>query len=1546
MAVELKFDESHNILQPTFVLTSRSGHKEGLIPAHSITFQDNFNAYSEISFTVHKSDCDPTMWKSLVDLKLLWYKELNAMFELTVSIDEENDLVKNCSAKSLGVAELSQVNLYNIEINTETDIARDAYVPTVLWQPDNVEGSLLHRMMEKIPHYTVAHVDSSLRNIQRTYTFDGESIYDCFNDIAQEIGCIFDLRCYFNNDDKLLREIYVFDMESTCNQCHYRGEFQDVCPECGSTDISEGYGTDTTVLVTVDNLAGNITYTTDIGSVKNCFRLQAGDDLMTSTVMNCNPNGGPYIWYFSQEMLDDMPDELVQRITEYQKQYEYYEKDYPAPLDESLINQYNALVDKYSPYDKTLQKIPTSVVGFPALMEAYYNTVDLALFLQHELMPNTSLQTTTASKEAAKLTAANMNPIAVTNLEAYSLATASGEAESIAKILVDSRYRVKVNEGASLAENTWIGTFTVTNYSDEEDTATTPTVRLNVTDDYQTFVQKKVDKALSQADLSEDVYDIVDIFKLDDTKFAYELQKYCLERLKSFHDACEACLSVLIEQGVADYETWGTGEVNLYEQLYIPFRNKLAAIEQEIKVREEEIGIVLGTYDSDGMLSKTGVQPEIDKIRDEIAKNLDFETFLGHDLWLIFCAYRREDSYSNSNYISDGLDNSQLFKNALEFIENAKKDIYKSATLQHSISASLKNLLVMKEFEPIVKHFAVGNWIRIRVDNEIYKLRLLSYEIDFDALDGLSVEFSDVLKVRSGITDTDDVLSQMQSMSSSYDAVKHQAHNGQDGADAIESWKFDGFHVDNFAIMNNAKEQDIKWDSNGIWLREFLSEYEGYDDRQMRIINRGLYLTDDGWETSKAAIGNFYFKNPKTGQTESVYGVNGELIVGELILGEELGIYTQTGGMMFDNDGLKITNNLNTFLVNPNSDELLQLLHGEEKLLYVNDQGDLCILGNIMGGSININNNFLVDEFGNVTLNGSITWGTGGSPTQAVYNSVPSSKPTNGTKFDTFPQTGQGVWHTLFDVVTDFFACYTYDGGNTWTDPIKIRGEDGAPGRDGEDGTDGEDGSDATVTRSAIVEAMLEAVTSDGLYTVQSSTGESYLGIRASAILIGDGDNSSALFIGKKNVHTFTDNRNSIDGKNVLDTQWSITTKTENKTVFEISTKLHTTTSYLEATTAWADMMGCKDFVCTDLNVQNIHVHTGLTVPNSYGLKTYTAPTNDGLVGRNEVTLTYMSNNNWMYYGTAGYNAQLLGTDNLVIGVEKGPESSDDVKYTKFLQLQGESISFYTNQYWLDGEYEKIPVMQLTGGDIYIGSRETVNTDIYLTDVDLHGALHLSPDGEIQDAVGNHFLGSNYLTFYQEFGSDRTYTQLFGLDVYIGSSSTSTIYFKASSADFDCPISMATNNPLKNNGLTLINQNGGNVFVGDNSGITVLRGSSVTLKTTSGSTVTSDLRNKYDIESISDPYESFMMRIQPVKFKYNNGKSGRYHIGFVAQDVMDALIASGLDSTEFGGYVDLDGTGELGLIYSEFISLNTYMIQKLYRRIEDLERKIELMNRN
>jgi hypothetical protein len=125
-----------------------------------------------------------------------------------------------------------------------------------------------------------------------------------------------------------------------------------------------------------------------------------------------------------------------------------------------------------------------------------------------------------------------------------------------------------------------------------------------------------------------------------------------------------------------------------------------------------------------------------------------------------------------------------------------------------------------------------------------------------------------------------------------------------------------------------------------------------------------------------------------------------------------------------------------------------------------------------------------------------------------------------------------------------------------------------------------------------------------------------------------------------------------------------------------------------------------------------------------------------------------------------------------------------------------------------------------------------------------------------------------------------------------------------------------------------------------------------TLVNASDSAITSDKRLKSDIESLDDSAIDFILGLSPSKFKYVNGTSGRYHLGFIAQDVEetmndtigDAGIMIKDDSVTDDGHnykeIDLNNsdTYYYALRYGEFISPIVKTIQYLNERINKLEK--------
>lgn len=108
---------------------------------------------------------------------------------------------------------------------------------------------------------------------------------------------------------------------------------------------------------------------------------------------------------------------------------------------------------------------------------------------------------------------------------------------------------------------------------------------------------------------------------------------------------------------------------------------------------------------------------------------------------------------------------------------------------------------------------------------------------------------------------------------------------------------------------------------------------------------------------------------------------------------------------------------------------------------------------------------------------------------------------------------------------------------------------------------------------------------------------------------------------------------------------------------------------------------------------------------------------------------------------------------------------------------------------------------------------------------------------------------------------------------------------------------------------------------------------------------TSDANLKYDIEALPDSYVTMLDNITPVRYKMRNGTWGRYHVGFIAQDVEQAMQAAGITDMDFAGWCqDVDEAGEniYLLRYQEFIALLWAKIRQLESRLPAEEIKEDI----
>lgn len=1137
-------------IAPDLVLAYRGGTKQGIIHnVQSLTNKNDLAQAAEITFDVYKKVDNVTceLWNDIRDFRLIYIPHLdtasfNPWYELSVETDEDDATIKHCQGVHLQEAELGQLSLNDIEINTEDDIARDDYTPTIIYDPTNPEGSALDRILkDKASHYTIVHVDSSIANLQRTFSWDGSTIKGAFDDIANEVECLFVYGESVNNDGKIHRTISVYDLNDVCMECGERGTFTNkMCTKCNSANIKFGYGSDSGIFLSHENFAGNISYSSNKDEVKNCFRLVAGDDLMTATIRNINPSGSQYIWYFSDSVRADMSKTLRDKLSTYEKEYASYSSDKKIDIPSTVISDYNTLINKYKLYDSSLMNVKYPIVGYSSLTDLYYSALNFYSLLKTTLAPVSERGTkTTAAQEIKKLTTNTLSPLGIQNANKASVSTVTLALQNYAKVFVDtSLYRITATND-SYSGNVWKGTITLSSYADENDKATTSIITIYVSDATSDFIKCQLEKAMKKNDV--DATGTVALFKKDEAEFKKALSFYSVDNLNILASIVRGCLDILIQQGIADPEN------DMYESMYYPYYSKSIWIEDELRERESEILKLRGSKSN-----PEGVLDHIEKQRQVIANNLDLHTYLGNSLWTEFCSFRRDDTYKNDNFISDGLSDKELIMQAKEFIKNAEREIVKSATLQHTISCNLSNFLLVKEqdvesspvpivtlagvnivshdqlyfvkgdatFSPLLVNFDVGNWVRIEIDETIYKLRLTSYKIDYDNLDSLNVEFSDVTYGLNSASDIQSILSQAQSMSTSYSMVQHQANKGNNANKQIMDMVENGLNLTNKKIVNAADNQNMVVDETGLLMREKNEFGDDYSSEQTKIINHGFYYTNDGWKTVQTGLGKYIYFDPESGTYKEDYGIIAHKIVGNIILGNKVGIYNTSGSVKIDENGFTVTSD-----ANDTNKDLFTLQRKNEdgsytKYVYVDDDGNIKIngkhiqmttsddLGSYIDKTIKQEASALVvqldNEYIGITTDSN---GNGGNFTDCYTNVTVFSGSTDITKSSDLSWTitatsgVTGEWdktkyrYTLKGLSTDrgeVVFDLIYMGKIAISKKLRIaKLKAGATGGQGIQGIPGKDGKDGTSTYIHIKYSSVSNPTDDMLTEVPAA----YIGI-------------------------------------------------------------------------------------------------------------------------------------------------------------------------------------------------------------------------------------------------------------------------------------------------------------------------------------------------------------------------------------------------------------------------------------------------------------------
>ena len=1051
--------------------------------------------------------------------------------------------------------------------------------------------------------------------------------------------------------------------------------------------------------------------------------------------------------------------------------------------------------------------------------------------------------------------------------------------------------------------------------------------------------------------------------------------------------------------GTAVYADKVSEWINLYETKVCELNKDLygyafalsgyqADYKKAVEVNDANEPVTYVTSGSGGKLlpKKGSVYYEINRLNaliGAIAKRLNILSYFANtpDLLRELNCYWIEGDYTNDNIaVLENTTPEEEIELSNELLSCGQIELSKVCQPHFSFSLDSRDATKQYEFKDQMSLLELGKIITIEKEEGLwYYPALLEISMNLDNGEEFTMTFANAMRLDDWGYTYADLISDASSTSRQVSANWHDILAYSKEREQIASIIKDPLDTTLRASFANMVNQEFTIDKNGILGRKKVSESsDGFEDEQVRLINNLLIFTDDNWETAKTALGKIYYTDDDGNQVTS-YGLIAETIIGSLIMGNKLKILNKDNTIILDENGIVIRK--------PIMDDNGSITGYENSFEANAKTGALSVTGDIKGGTININDKFKVDEYGNVELAGNIVWGAEASPTSILYaRNSNLTRPANGAQWSSFPDNDSGGWHKICGKY-DFYASYTYDGGATWTSPIQVRGKNGEngdtiqivylykvqssptpPGTPTHDATTEVFINNWSLTPNGVdEEKMYEFVSQctviNGKY--EDSDGDGNPDWSTPTMWAKYGETIQTVYLYKAqsspvapDAPIYDGDTNSIDG-------WSLTPNgVDEEKMYEFVSQCTVINGKYEDKNGdgipdWSTPTMWSKYG-SDANVTDYNVFNALTNnqtlfgcfynpadPNNLYINAnyinagiLTVADDDGVVFSADVESKIVKIGGWtvtkdeLYLINGDYETRIVGAVNDAWRFQTRVKTGENTKKTLFGVRSDGTMHATKAIISGDSTFEGTITSSkatITGGLIELGDNKS---DEY---------VKITQDG-IQcgtKGMGN-LTGSSFML--KNDALSLSYVN--GSDFHVGTVSVGGIsrgkegdIIGGIRAVIDC--TNLGNFPAQFN---ILAEEKSRIGYGVSIDFNVAKNAANTFakltgtwKTASTIIVDSDESVKNSIELYDDRYDILFDNMKPKRFKYNNGTSDRYHTGFMVQDVQKAIDVAKLSTKDFAAICLSQNADASGLRYEEFISLNTWQIQKLKARVAELE---------
>lgn len=279
---------------------------------------------------------------------------------------------------------------------------------------------------------------------------------------------------------------------------------------------------------------------------------------------------------------------------------------------------------------------------------------------------------------------------------------------------------------------------------------------------------------------------------------------------------------------------------------------------------------------------------------DAIREKLKITSYFTEDEYTELCHYIFEGSYSDDYVvITDIMSYDDKFAQMKILYDRAVSQLQRASQPTQEFSVDVENFIFIKEFEEWSEQLETGCLINVELEvNDIAALFLSNMTINYDD-HTLKMTFGNRFNKFDPKSLYDDVLGKITKSANTLAYIKEILYPIKSGE--FNSMK-EALQTSRNLTMGQALAstgEEVVIDGSGYTGRKLL-ESGVYDPRQVKLTGKNLVFTDDAWESCKVAIGELLF-----GDKESAYGINAEIIIGDIILGNNLRILNNDGNDAF-----------------------------------------------------------------------------------------------------------------------------------------------------------------------------------------------------------------------------------------------------------------------------------------------------------------------------------------------------------------------------------------------------------------------------------------------------------------------------------------------------------------------------------------------------------------------------------------------------------------------------------------------------------------------